>query len=32
MQDAALTLHGWVYDMSNGGIKVVQRNNLACRE
>jgi carbonic anhydrase len=32
MQDSALSLHGWVYDMSSGGIKVVQRNNLACRE
>jgi len=32
MRDHALSLHGWVYDMSNGGIKVVQRNNLACRE
>jgi carbonic anhydrase len=32
MQDGALALHGWVYDMSNGGIKVVQRNNVACRE
>jgi carbonic anhydrase len=32
MQDGALSLHGWVYDMSNGGIKVVQRNNVACRE
>lgn len=32
MQDGALSLHGWVYDMSNGGIKVVQRNNLVCRE
>jgi carbonic anhydrase len=32
MRDQALSLHGWVYDMSNGGIKVVQRNNLACRE
>ena len=32
MQDKALALHGWVYDMSNGGIKVVQRNNVVYRE
>jgi carbonic anhydrase len=32
MQGGALSLHGWVYDMSNGGIKVVQRNNVACRD
>src|SRR5512133_908405 len=32
MQGGALSLHGWVYDMSNGGIKVVQRNNHAYRE
>jgi carbonic anhydrase len=32
MQDKALALHGWVYDMSSGGIKVVQRNNVAFRE
>lgn len=31
MQDHALSLHGWVYDMSNGGIKVVQRNNQVFR-
>jgi len=28
MQAGALSLHGWVYDMSSGGIKVVQRNNI----
>jgi carbonic anhydrase len=32
MQDRALSLHGWVYDMSNGEIRIVQRNNVACRE
>jgi carbonic anhydrase len=32
MQDGSLSLHGWVYDMSNGGIKIVQRNNNAFRE
>jgi carbonic anhydrase len=32
MQEGILSLHGWVYDMSNGGIKVVQRNNVACRD
>jgi carbonic anhydrase len=32
MQEGSLSLHGWVYDMSNGGIKVVQRNNVACRD
>jgi carbonic anhydrase len=32
MQDGSLSLHGWVYDMSNGGIKVMQRNNVVCRD
>lgn len=32
MQEKSLSLHGWVYDMSSGDIKVVQRNNIACRD
>lgn len=32
MQAGFLSLHGWVYDMSSGSIKVVQRNNVVCRE
>ena len=32
MQAGILSLHGWVYDMTSGGIKVVQRNNVACRD
>jgi carbonic anhydrase len=32
MQEGSLSLHGWVYDMANGGIKIVQRNNNAFRE
>ena len=32
MNSERLSLHGWVYDMSVGDIKVVQRNNTACRE
>ena len=32
MNSKRLSLHGWVYDMSVGDIKVVQRNNTAFRE
>jgi carbonic anhydrase len=32
MNSGKLSLHGWVYDMSNGTIKVVQHNNIVCRE
>lgn len=31
MNSGKLSLHGWVYDMSLGDIKVVQRNNIVCR-
>lgn len=27
-----LSIHGWVYDMNTGDIKVLQKNNVACRE
>lgn len=32
MNSGKLSLHGWVYDMSLGDIKVVQRNNIVCRQ
>lgn len=32
MQEKKLSIHGWVYDMSNGGIKVVQKDLVACVE
>jgi len=32
MNSKRLSLHGWVYDMSVGDIKVVQRNNTVYRE
>jgi len=32
MQEKKLSIHGWVYDMSNGEIKVIQRDTLACIE
>lgn len=30
MQEKKLSIHGWVYDMSNGEIKVIQRDTVAC--
>jgi len=32
MQEKKLSIHGWVYDMSNGEIKVIQRDTVACLE
>ena len=32
MQEKKLSIHGWVYDMSNGEIKVIQRDTVACIE
>jgi len=32
MQEKKLSIHGWVYDMSNGGIKVLQKDTTACIE
>lgn len=31
MNQGRLSVHGWVYDMTSGDIRVVQRNNVACR-
>lgn len=31
MQERKVSIHGWVYDMNNGEIKVLQRNTVACR-
>lgn len=31
MKSGVLALHGWVYDMVSGDIKVVQHNNIACQ-
>jgi carbonic anhydrase len=30
MQEKRLSIHGWVYDMSNGEIKVIQRDTITC--
>ncbi len=32
MRQGKLAVHGWVYDMSSGEIKVVQRNEIECRD
>lgn len=32
MNKGSLAVHGWVYDMESGDIRVVQRNNVACRD
>jgi carbonic anhydrase len=32
MHEKRLSIHGWVYDMSNGEIKVIQRDTLPCFE
>lgn len=32
LQESKLSVHGWVYDMDTGDIKVVQRNAVAYRE
>jgi carbonic anhydrase len=30
MQEKKLSIHGWVYDMNTGDIKIVQRDTVAC--
>lgn len=32
MQEKKLSIHGWVYDMTSGDIKIVQRDTVACVE
>ena len=32
MRQGILTVHGWVYDMASGEFKVVQRNEIECRD
>lgn len=32
LEDKKLSIHGWVYDMTTGDIKVVQRDTVACVE
>lgn len=32
MDEKKLAIHGWVYDMSTGDIRVLQKNRVACRE
>lgn len=31
MQEKKVSIHGWVYDMNSGEIKVLQRNTISCR-
>jgi len=31
MLDGKLSIHGWMYDMDNGEIKVMQKNDMTCR-
>jgi carbonic anhydrase len=32
MQEEKLSIHGWVYDMSTGDIRVIQKNRVAFRD
>jgi carbonic anhydrase len=32
IREEKLTVHGWVYDMETGTIKVLQRNLVACQD
>jgi carbonic anhydrase len=32
MKEKKVNIHGWVYDMSNGAIKVLQKNTMPVRE
>lgn len=32
MLDCKLSIHGWMYDMDSGEIRVMQKNEIACRE
>lgn len=31
MQEGKLAIHGWIYDMESGEIKVMQKNDIVCR-
>lgn len=31
MLDGKLSIHGWMYDMDNGEIRVMQKNDIVCR-
>jgi carbonic anhydrase len=32
MREKQVNIHGWVYDMNSGEIKVLQRNTVPVRE